>query len=99
MVTTVSHVNVRDGADSTWDDVMQQRLEAAGSAPGWVSGQVLKPADGGSKRVIVGTWESRAAWEAWHRSPTFQATREELDALAAGPREQYWHEVTVARDR
>lgn len=98
MVTTVSHVNVRDGADTSWDGVMQQRLEAVRSAPGWVSGQVLRPADGGSKRVIVGTWESRAAWEAWHRSPSFQATRRQLDALAVGPREQWWHEVTAAGD-
>ncbi|HZV50078.1 MAG TPA: antibiotic biosynthesis monooxygenase family protein [Candidatus Dormibacteraeota bacterium] len=99
MVTTVSRVRLRDDAGPTWDQVMEERLEAVRRLPGWVSGQVLKPIDDASRRVIVGTWRSRSDWEEWHQSPAFRATRERLDRLEAGPREQWWHEVTVAAQR
>jgi heme-degrading monooxygenase HmoA len=32
-------------------------------------------------RTIVGTWESRDAWEAWHGEDAFRETRERLDGL------------------
>jgi heme-degrading monooxygenase HmoA len=99
MVTTVSHAAVKDGGEAAWDEAMRERLDEVRKLPGWVSGQVLKPADGASKRVIVGTWRSRSDWEEWHRSPTFRDTRERLDQLEAGPRQQWWHEVTVAAQR
>jgi heme-degrading monooxygenase HmoA len=89
MVTTVSQVTLKDGAASTWDQVMQERLEAVRALPGWVSGQVLKPLDDDGKRMVVGTWSS----------PSFQTTRKQLDELEATAHEQWWHEVTVAAQR
>ena len=32
----------------------------------------------GSKRVIVGTWRTRADWDGWHHDPTFAETRQRL---------------------
>jgi len=45
--------------------------------------------------VIVGTWKTRADWEAWHHDQQFAATRERLDGLESGPAEHWWHEVVV----
>ncbi|HZU16647.1 MAG TPA: antibiotic biosynthesis monooxygenase family protein [Candidatus Dormibacteraeota bacterium] len=95
----MSQVRLRDGTGTTWDQVMAERLEAVRRLPGWVAGQVMKPMDDTSTRVIVGTWRSRSDWQEWHQSPTFLATRERLDRLEAGPRRQWWHEVTVAAQR
>jgi heme-degrading monooxygenase HmoA len=51
------------------------------------------PLDGLNSRVIIGTWETRADWEAWHTDPTFQETRKQLQGLESAASEEWWHEV------
>jgi len=92
MVTVVTHVPLKDGAEHDWDAVMRERLAAAKKQPGWVGGQLLRSPNG---RVIVGTWLSRADWEEWHKAPEFAETRRRLDRLADGPTEPGWHEVVA----
>jgi heme-degrading monooxygenase HmoA len=53
---------------------MRERLEAARKPPGWVGAQLLMPLDGLSNRIIVGTWQTRADWEAWHVDEAFAET-------------------------
>jgi heme-degrading monooxygenase HmoA len=96
MLTTVSEVRVREGSEATWDDVMRHRLDAVRGRQGWISCQVLKPEDGSSKRIVIGTWESRDDWAAWHKTAAFQETRRRLDELEDGRHQQWWHELTVA---
>jgi heme-degrading monooxygenase HmoA len=74
---------------------MGERLSAAKDQPGWVAGQLLIPLDGLNQRVIVGTWQSRADWEAWHADKAFAETRKRLEGLEARPSEQWWHEVRL----
>jgi len=74
---------------------MRTRLSAAKKRPGWVGGQLLRPSDKPDRRVIVGTWKTRADWQTWHDDPRFAATRERLDGLESGPAEHWWHEVVV----
>jgi heme-degrading monooxygenase HmoA len=97
MMTIVSRVTLKDGAQPEWDDVMRARLEAAQEQPGWLGAQLLAPIDALNQRVIVGCWETRADWEAWHADQTFQETREQLDELEVGPAEQSWHEVIAEK--
>ena len=99
MVTTVSHVTLREGAGPEWDQAMRERLQVVQERPGWVGGQVLEPAGDPARRVVVGTWNSRDDWERWHQDPAFRSTRQRLDELEVGPRQQLWHEVTVAAQR
>ena len=51
----------------------------------------------GVRRVIVGTWQTRADWEAWHNDPAFADTRAKLEGLETGQAEHWWHEVLDAR--
>jgi heme-degrading monooxygenase HmoA len=74
MMTIVTHVHLKEGVARDWDAVMRTRLSAAKKRPGWVGGQLLRPADRQDRRVIVGTWKSRADWEAWHHDPQFTET-------------------------
>ncbi len=74
---------------------MRTRLSAAKKRPGWVGGQLLKPSDKPDRRVIVGTWRTRADWEAWHQDPKFAETRRRLDGLENGAAEHWWHEVVL----
>jgi heme-degrading monooxygenase HmoA len=95
MMTILTHVHLKEGAGRGWDTAMRARLETAKKLPGWVGGQLLRPADNRDKRVIVGTWKTRADWEGWHRDPTFAETRRQLDGLESAPAEHWWHDVVL----
>ena len=95
MMTIVTHVHLKEGAARDWDVVMRKRLSAAKERPGWVGGQLLRPADKQDRRVIVGTWKSRGDWEAWHHDPQFTETRQRLDGLESAPAEHWWHDVLL----
>src|SRR5262250_3006000 len=95
MMTIVTHVHLKEGAGSDWDAAMRTRLSAARKASGWVGGQLLRPADKPDRRVIVGTWRTRADWEAWHHDPHFTETRARLEGLESVPAEYWWHDVVL----
>lgn len=96
-MTIITVVTLKEGSEPEWDEAMQERLEAAKSQPGWVAGQLLMPADRLDQRAIVGTWETRADWEAWHNDPAFTETRARLEGLQAAPSEVRWYEVLTKR--
>ena len=77
------------------DQVAPGLIELLKKQPGFVRGQLLIPLDGLNKRVIIGTWDTRAAWEAWHGDATFVETRKRLEGLEAQPGDQWWHEVIL----
>jgi len=95
MMTIVTHVHLKEDAAREWDTAMRTRLSAAKKRPGWVGGQLLRQSDKPDRRVIVGTWRTRANWEAWHQDPTFAETRRRLDGLENGPAEHWWHQVVL----
>ena len=78
-VTVITHHVLRDDtAAREWDAAMYERLSAARSQPGWIGGQLLRAVNDRMLRTIVGTWESRDAWETWHGEDAFRETRERL---------------------
>jgi heme-degrading monooxygenase HmoA len=93
MMTIMTSVFLKEGTEPEWDAAMRERLSAAKSQAGWIGGQLLTPSESGNTRVIVGTWETRAAWEAWHHDAAFAETRQRLDGLEAKPSQHVWHEV------
>lgn len=97
MVTVITHVALKDGESAEWDAAMHDRLAAAKGQPGWIGGQLLKPLDDERARVIVGTWESRAAWESWRDQDPFHETAERLEGLQTGPAQTTWYEAIEDR--
>ena len=93
MMTVITQVTLGAGNESEWDEAMRERLDAAHGAQGWIGGQLLVPVDGPNRRVIVGTWESRGDWEAWHDDEAFLETRKRMEGLQQGPDEMEWFEV------
>lgn len=91
-MSVVTHVPLKDGTEREWDTIMLERMNAAKKQPGWIGGRLLRSPNG---RVIIGTWESRADWERWHRAPEFAEARGRLDRMADGPTEPGWHEVVA----
>lgn len=93
MMTIVTHITLKEGAEPEWDGHMRERMLAARHQPGWISGQMLIPVDGLNRRVVIGTWQTRAHWEAWHNDAAFTDIRRRLAGLEAKPHEEWWHEV------
>jgi heme-degrading monooxygenase HmoA len=93
MMTVITYITLNRGSEPEWDAAMRERLENARHRAGWVRGQVMMPLDGMDKRVIAGTWRTRADWEAWHEDPAFAAARARLDALQAESSEPVWYEA------
>jgi heme-degrading monooxygenase HmoA len=95
MMTVVTTIRVRSGAESEWDSTMRERFESARNRPGWVSGQLLTPDDESSVRVIVGTWQTREDWERWHSDPAFLEQRGTLERLEDEPGRAEWFRVVA----
>ena len=95
MVTIVTDVHLREGAEQEWDGIMGERLAAVKKQPGWIGGQLLRPEGDALQRIIVGTWRTREDWERWHDDPEFAETRRDLDGLTVDPGRHQWHEVVM----
>jgi heme-degrading monooxygenase HmoA len=96
MMTVITRVSLKAGREPEWDEAMRERLATASQdRPGWVGGQMLIPENGANQRVIVGTWNSRADWEAWHDDPAFKDTRQKLEELQDKPDQMEWFEVSI----
>lgn len=95
MMTIITHVALKEGSEPEWDAIMRERLDAARGQPGWLGGQLLIPLAALNERLIVGTWATRADWEAWHEDEAFNETRERLSELQVEEHETTWHEVLV----
>ncbi len=101
MMTVITESTIETGNEERWDAAFQERLQAARAQPGWLATQVLIPEGEPQKRVIVGTWESRAAWERWHQADPFRQTREQLDEADREDGRERWfavHSMARAED-
>lgn len=92
-MTIVTVVTLQEGNEPEWDAAMRDRLEAAKGQPGWLGGQLAMPLDRLDQRAVIGTWETRAHWEAWHDDPAFAQTRDRLEGLQSQPPKTRWFEV------
>jgi heme-degrading monooxygenase HmoA len=95
MMTIVTRVTLKEGCEPRWDAAMKERLASARTQSGWIGGQLVIPLDGLNQRVIIGTWDTRADWEAWHADPKFQETRTQLEGLETEEKQEWWHEVVA----
>src|SRR4051812_48714788 len=95
MMTVMTEVTVKQGREADWDRAYRERADDARTQLGWVDLHLLIPADEPNTRVVVGTWQDRAAWEHWHSTEGFQRTREALnDATESHSPERWFNVVT-----
>lgn len=93
MMTVITEIEIKSGQEPQWDAAFRDRLEDAPNQPGWVAIELVIPLDAPNKRVVVGTWESRADWEAWHDTDVFKATRDRLNNIEQTKSDEMWYEV------
>lgn len=97
MMTVVTEIEITSGQEPQWDAAFQDRLRDAPNQPGWVGIQLVIPLDSANERVVIGTWESRADWEAWHDTDVFKSTRERLNQVEQSSSDETWYEVIDLR--
>jgi heme-degrading monooxygenase HmoA len=95
MMTVLTTSKLRPAGQEEWDAAIRERFDSAQRMPGWVSGQLLTPEDDPLSRVIVGTWNSREDWMAWHDDPAFLDKRTVLEALESAPNVTRWFYVVA----
>ena len=95
MVTVITHIKIRAGDEPEWDAAFRERARAAREQPGFVSVQLCAPIDAMNERVIIGTWSTRADWEAWHANETFVETRRRLEEVDEKSERESWYEVVL----
>ena len=95
MQTIVTHVVVQDGQQDAWDAALRERVQAAVDQPGFIGVQVAAPTGKPNERVIIGTWDSREDWQAWHDDKQFLETRRQLDVVDEKTKDSAWHDVKV----
>jgi heme-degrading monooxygenase HmoA len=93
MMTVITETTIESGQEPPWDAAFEERLRDVQNQSGWISMQLLIPLDAPNKRVVIGTWQTRAAWEAWHTTETFQRTRKQMDAVKQSSSDDSWYEV------
>ena len=98
-MTIVTHVFIEPGKEPMWDAAWRERVDSAKKQRGWIGAQLAIPADAVNQRVIVGTWETRADWEAWHGTAAFEKTRKQMQDAETENRHERWHEVLVDEHR
>ena len=98
-MTIVTHLRLEPGREPEWDAAFRERIAAARTQPGWVAVQLCIPADALNERVVIGTWQTRADWEAWHGTDVFEQTRAQMEAAETDRREEWWHEVILHEHR
>ena len=98
-MTIITHVRIREGQEPAWDAAFLERAAAAREQPGFVAVQLCAPHGAINERVIIGTWQTRADWEAWHGSDAFQETRRLLEHVDDEKQRESWHEVVLEERR
>jgi heme-degrading monooxygenase HmoA len=93
MMTIITRVKLREGSTEQWDRAMHTRVDAARGVTGWISAQLLEGVDEPLERAIVGVWESKEDWAAWHDDEAFTETREQLSGVEERPQESVWFSV------
>lgn len=94
-MTIVTRVAIAAGQEPAWDAAFRERAASAQHQPGFVGVQLCIPAETLDERVVIGTWQTRADWEAWHATDVFQRTRQVMGAAETERLYEAWYEVVL----
>ncbi len=92
MFITCNRIPVHPQYAEAFEASFRDRAGQVDSMPGFVSFQLLKPAEDGEPYIVMTTWMSRAHFTAWTESPEFQQGHARSGSL---PREAYLGRPTL----
>ncbi len=71
--------------ESTYEVFARQVMQAAVSAPGFISGEALRQVDDPNYRLIILKMRTQGDWEKWRDSPARRASTELISPLLLEP--------------
>jgi heme oxygenase (mycobilin-producing) len=73
--------NVPENKEKEFGTLLRKMRALASHQPGYISGETLKRLDRGNESLVISTWQSIAAWEAWMLSTDRTQIQSEIDML------------------
>ena len=72
MITVANRIYVNPDHAEAFEERFKNRASLVDGMPGFVSYQLWRPQTDGAPYVVLTTWESQAAFEAWTQSDAFR---------------------------
>jgi heme-degrading monooxygenase HmoA len=79
--TLIRRKVTKDLTDPQLINLLRQLRTRALTQPGFVSGETLRRLDRPGELIVMGTWKSVEAWNAWKNSPERAEIQGRIDAL------------------
>lgn len=71
MITTMNRIFVNPDYATQFEDNFRNRAELVDRMPGFLSNELLRPANPGDPYIVMTHWETRKHFENWIRSDEF----------------------------
>lgn len=68
-------------ADPRFNGLLRELRAQANAQPGYISGETLKRVDRPNEYLVIGTWQTVHAWNAWQVSPERREIQDQIDLL------------------
>lgn len=72
MITVANRIHVAPEHAEAFERAFRERAGLVDQTPGFVRNQVLRPTRAGDPYVVLTTWRSQQAFEAWTHSASFK---------------------------
>ena len=67
--------------DPQFNSLLRELRARANAQAGYISGETLKRVDQPNEILVIGTWQTIHAWNAWQISPDRKAIQDQIDIL------------------
>lgn len=85
MIRILIDRHLAEGSEERLREAMRDLRRQALHLPGYVSGETHRDLDDPNHFVVIATWRTREAWEAWSRSEARRASEDLIRPLLVEP--------------
>ena len=93
MITVANRIHVAPENAEAFERAFRERAGLVDQTPGFVRNQVLRPTREGDPYVVLTTWRTREAFEAWTHSASFKQAHAQARQTPTGDSRLEVHEV------
>jgi len=99
MITVANRIQVAPENAEAFERAFRDRAGLVDRVPGFVRNQVLRPLREGEPYVVLTTWRSHEAFQAWTKSESFRQAHANAGATPTGESKLEVHQVIQDSDR
>lgn len=99
MIIVANRIQVEPESAEAFERAFRERAGLVDQVPGFVRNQVLRPLRDGDPYVVLTSWRSHEAFQAWTRSESFRKAHANAGATPTGESKLEVHEVIQDSDQ